>query len=141
MSTPLVWRDDLLVSFPAIDQEHRELIGRAGEFHAAVAAGRPNAELQQRLASLLDFTERHFAAEEKLMLASGYTGYAAHKSAHQELLEQLSVLGKDIAAGTVSPSHLLQVFIEVWVDQHIVLYDKALAAFLNRAGSSGHDRT
>jgi hemerythrin len=137
----LVWRDDLLVSFPAIDQEHRELISRAGEFQAAVAALRPNAELQQRLASLFDFTAKHFTAEERLMLAGGYPEYAAHKSAHQELLEQLSVLRKDIAAGTVNPSHLLQAFIEVWVDQHIVRDDKALAAFLNRAGPGGHGRT
>jgi hemerythrin len=137
----LVWRDDLLVSFPAIDQEHRELISRAGELHAAVAAGRPNAELQQRLVSLFDFTEKHFTAEEELMLAAGYPEYAAHKSAHRELLEQLSVLLKDIAAGTVNPSHLLQTFIEVWVEQHVVRDDKALAAFLNRAGPSGHGRT
>jgi len=75
------------------------------------------------------------------MLASGYTEYAAHKSAHQRLLVELTILGKDIAAGTVNPSHLLQVFIEVWVEQHIVRDDKALAAFLNRAGSSGHGST
>ncbi|MBP1777936.1 MAG: hypothetical protein H6Q86_3947, partial [candidate division NC10 bacterium] len=48
---------------------------------------------------------------------------------------------KGIAAGTVNPSHLLQVFIEVWVEQHVVRDDKAIAAFLNRAGPSGHGRT
>jgi hemerythrin len=141
MGTPFVWRDDFLVSFPAIDQEHREIVSRAGELHAAVAASRPNSELHQHVASLFDFTEKHFTAEEKLMLESGYTGYAAHKSAHRDLLGQLSVLREAIAAGTVNPSHLLQVFIEVWVEQHMVREDKALAGFLNRTGSSGYDRT
>jgi hemerythrin-like metal-binding protein len=66
------WRPELELHVLEIDQQHRELLGRARVLQVSIEAAKPRQEIQVLLSALIDFTEMHFRTEEELMLANSY---------------------------------------------------------------------
>ncbi len=130
--TAQVWSDDLLLSVPKIDREHREILDQATEFRAAVDAGIPKDVLERSLAAFVGAVERHFASEEQLIRASAYPCYEGHRAEHTRLLEQLQAVREQLASGKIQPGGVLAVFLKVWVEQHITLADRHFSEFLEK---------
>jgi hemerythrin len=128
--SPFRWRPELQLHVLEIDQQHRELLARARVLQESIESAKPRQELQALLSALLDFTEMHFHTEEELMLAHSYKGFAAHKAAHAELLEQAYLVKRELSTGAIHPCHMLSLFIQAWTTQHIVGPDKEFCAFL-----------
>ena len=70
---------------------------------------------------LIDYTETHFAAEERHMTASRYPGLPEHKSKHDELRSTLARLVKDLDEEGVTPelTRAIDTFLGNWLIQHI----------------------
>jgi len=125
--SPFEWRSELLVHIPEIDRQHQELVARARDLHNAIDAAKPRHELQARLSALVEFAEIHFRSEEKMMRAHGYDGYAPHAAEHAKLLEQIYLVRREFSSGKIDPCQALTLFIQVWMEQHVLGPDKQFA--------------
>lgn len=115
-----------------IDREHRELIDAVNELMDACSSGKGLDAVHQTSKFLNDYVDRHFAHEEQLQQQSGYPGYDAHKTFHENYKKTL----RDITAGFTKEASFadltkLNGHISLLIT-HIKTEDKRLGAFLNK---------
>jgi hemerythrin-like metal-binding protein len=84
------WKDEFSIGIPAVDFEHRELIGLINELHAQlVQAGAPPDAVAEFLGEINVRIGAHFALEEKEMRDRHYDQLAVHKADHERLLDEI----------------------------------------------------
>ena len=128
------WRPELLLNVAEIDRQHREMVDCASRLHAAISEGQAQDQIRPMLSALIALTEMHFTSEEAMMFAHAFDGHAAHRSEHQKLLKQIFSVDKDLSSGGIEPCQALALFVEVWIDQHILSFDRQFAEFLKSRG-------
>ena len=132
--TSLEWRPELLLNVAEIDSQHREMVNCASRLHAAISEGQAQEQIRPMLSALIELTEMHFTSEEAMMLSHGFDGHAAHRSEHQRLLKQIYLVDKDISSGRIHLCQTLELFVQVWIEQHILSSDRKFAEFLKSKG-------
>jgi hemerythrin len=117
---PLPWLPSFAVGDARIDAEHRELIVTANDLCALAGCHNDHRVIRGAARELIAVTEAHFASEEKLFPAIGFTGMLSHIREHLAIQQSLGSLLLDgdlpdliIAAAT---ARLLLV-------EHIVRHD------------------
>lgn len=124
------WKPEYALGHPDIDRQHMRLFQLAAELHSSMLAGHGKEILNRVLANLISYTKHHFAAEEKLMEKSGYPEYLQHKAKHDQLTAQVVEFQKNFAAGRTTISVDLLQFLSNWLQHHIGLTDRKIAAYL-----------
>lgn len=133
MST-FAWSEKYSVNIREIDEQHKKLIGMVNELHQAMLQGKGKHVVGKVLGELIRYTQTHFAAEERIMKANEYSEYAEHKDKHDKMTQKVLAVQKQYQEGKVTITHDVMVFLENWVDQHIMGTDKKYAPFLNSKG-------
>jgi hemerythrin len=128
----LQWSDSLSVGYPAIDEQHKELIRRISGLLGAMRVGQGKAELESVLDFLGAYVVEHFGDEQKLMQRFRYPGYAAHKALHDAFINDVTALRRDLVANGPTAAGAIQVQRRVvdWTVSHIGQVDQQLAAYL-----------
>ena len=86
----LAWRPEYSIGIPAIDHEHRELIGWIDVLLQDLdVANSTDDRIEQLLGEIHARIAAHFALEEKTMRDLGYVHYGDHKADHERLLDEL----------------------------------------------------
>ena len=129
------WSSDYSVGVKSLDSQHTNLFGIINELHHAMKNGKGQLVLVPLLRRLIEYTESHFAAEEKLMKSSGYANFDQHRAQHVALTrkvgEFMDRLDKDGCAINVD----LLFFLCDWLKTHIQQEDKAYAPWLAAHGA------
>lgn len=125
------WRPDLFTGIPAIDRQHRELIGRIGALRAAAHAG-DVARAEELLASLERYAAEHFATEEQVMWEFGYPGRDAHWSLHLAFAMELARRKSEHQASPSQTSLLVDLgrWMDRWLNDHVHGADTGMARFI-----------
>jgi hemerythrin len=127
----MAWNDSLSVGIDLIDEQHITWISRFNAVLDAIDAR----EDQERIISTLDFlgdyTEKHFATEEKYMTAAKYPGYDEHKAKHEALKTTVADLIRDFREDGVSRqlADAVNTLLCNWLVKHIQEVDTAFATF------------
>ncbi|MBI5922968.1 MAG: hemerythrin family protein [Betaproteobacteria bacterium] len=123
------------IGIDTMDAQHAKWIQLIEEFRSAGAGhlldriGVEAAKLA--LEQLLAYTCTHFVSEEKLLAEYKYPGLAAHKQRHQELEAAVIKLLDEINAHKTKVTPLkLNLFITVWLMEHIIQEDDKYARFI-----------
>jgi hemerythrin len=78
-----------------IDQQHQALVSMLDRLNDAVKNKESREDIYRIIDEVIAFTRLHFAAEEKLMINSGYADVDFHKDKHRQLMEDaLHLKGK-----------------------------------------------
>lgn len=129
------WTDDLKLGFPAIDNEHREMVGLCNTLLRAINSDASFSTLADFLDHLMLQTRAHFISEEQLLDRHGYPAFVQHKAEHDRLLAQAESLrmrygdidqdcdGQALKADTAQ-------FLTTWLMDHIRGGDKPYRPFL-----------
>jgi hemerythrin len=136
VSSAFPWRNEFNLNVKEMDKQHRVLVGIISTLQQAVKNGEGKLKLAEVLESLLAYTDKHFAAEEKLMKKHGYPGYNEHKSKHIKMRGKVLSLIKDYNDGRVTISFSVLTFLQNWLSKHIMETDMKYAAYLNKKGVS-----
>jgi hemerythrin len=128
------WSPSLSVGIVEIDEQHKKLIGIINRLNDAMKAGKGKDALSQILSETADYTIYHFGTEEKYMQQFGYPGYQRHKIEHKGLLDKVTALAKDLAAGKITITLDVMTFLKDWLSKHIVGTDKQYGPFFNQKG-------
>jgi len=76
------WTSNFSVKIPLFDAEHQKLIKMINSLEQAMKEGTNKEILSGLLTDVLNYTLRHFAHEEKLMIQYNFPFYAEHKAVH-----------------------------------------------------------
>ena len=130
----LRWRDDYSVNVSEIDNQHKKLFALINELRSAMERGQGWKMFGNTLEELVRYTRTHFAYEEGLMKAKGYSGYEEHKIKHDKMTQKVLDIQEQYQNGHVTITPEVMKFLEGWLNKHILGTDKAYAPFLGKKG-------
>ena len=88
------WKPSMAVGIDEIDEQHQEIIRRAGQFLESLA-DRSRQDTGILLSYLRNYCVTHFGAEEAWMRESAYPGRADHQKAHDAFIKKLMALSAE----------------------------------------------
>jgi len=130
------WTDSLSVGVELIDDQHKKWIEYYNSAAEALHSMQGPTKIALTLGFLIDYTEEHFATEEKHMQKHVYPGYEDHRTIHQDLRKTLSDLVQDYEEdGATNPlADSIDTFLRNWLIKHINDVDMKFGAYLRDEG-------
>jgi hemerythrin-like metal-binding protein len=125
------WNDKYAIGVGSIDTQHKGLYAIGAELYAAMSAGQARERMSSILARLVQYTESHFAFEERLMQLHHYPDFAAHKAQHEALIRKISGFREDVQNGMIGIGIPLLQFVEGWLTDHIGKTDRKYVPCVN----------
>jgi hemerythrin len=127
-TTPRYWRADLATGLPKLDEQHKEIFRRAEILVDRNRAG----QIPETLNFLVQYTGRHFGAEENAQVSIGYPGLEAHRKDHAVFTRRFRELKKrfetaDQARQAEAAKEAARFLVE-WFRTHIMNQDQYFAA-------------
>ncbi len=124
--------EDLLTGNDMIDEQHEQLFGHINNLLRACGEGKGRGELGRAVQFLIDYTEEHFAAEERLQEKYKYPDRENHKRYHEafkhairELVDELEREGPTVTlVGKINKS------VGDWLVNHVKKQDVRVAAHI-----------
>ncbi|ANA39328.1 bacteriohemerythrin [Geobacter anodireducens] len=130
------WSDSLSVKVKQFDDQHKKLVDMVNQLFDAMKAGKGNQVMGDILKSLIQYTQTHFAAEERVLKQHGYPDLEAHKKEHNALVMQVLDLQKQLQEGKSVLTQHVMTFLRDWLSKHIQGDDKKYGVYLNGKGIS-----
>jgi hemerythrin len=128
------WNESYSVHVAEIDGQHKHLLGMLNALHEIMGRGGDPQEVIKLAEDLLEYTEYHFAAEEKLMAQAGYPGLAEHREKHRAMTGETRRLLGAAHKGGATVSMQLMHFLKGWLAKHIGETDRDYMPDMQRAG-------
>jgi hemerythrin-like metal-binding protein len=132
----LIWRDDWLLGFESLDEQHLELVDALNHLHQFVVREKEEGicvgmdTICQQLSVLRGLTQGHFQTEEALMQKYGFPGLAEHHGEHVTLLAELQVHIREIEAGSKPFTLGTLTAFKHWQIDHLLYSDRKFADYL-----------
>jgi hemerythrin len=132
----LIWRDDWLLGFDSLDEQHLELVDALNKLHRFVVRDEKTGissgmdVICQQLAHLRELTQRHFEIEEALMQKYAFPGLAEHYREHVMLLAELQEHIREIEAGSKPFTLGTLTALKHWQIDHLLYSDRKFADYL-----------
>lgn len=126
----LRWKDEYLTHVEEIDVQHRRLFDLINGIYDLIRVGRGAEGITEALTEVIEFTQFHFATEEKFMGETGFPQSIGHKGEHERLMEQIRELRRSVRDGRVVMSMNEMYFLKDWLLVHFQGPDRGLASHL-----------
>jgi hemerythrin len=127
----VAWKPQYSVNIEAIDRQHQGLVDLIRQLQEAMWEGRGQAFQRTLLDRLVDYTQVHFAFEEKLLQERAYESLAEHVEQHRMLTSQVRDLQQRMHEGKVISNASMMLFLRHWLIDHILEQDQKYARALN----------
>jgi hemerythrin-like metal-binding protein len=127
MGNYVAWKPYYSVGDPALDAEHRQILGFIDELYEAMAAGQHSTKTIVLLDQLVQYTMTHFQHEERIMRECDYPQLPAHRAEHERMKQRTLDLRTNVDLATTRD--FLQ-FLKDWWTNHIQDVDKAYSPYL-----------
>jgi hemerythrin len=128
------WEDRYAVGIRLIDQQHRKLLQLLNDLVEIQSSGGEKEDVERVILALIRYTDVHFLSEERLMRMHRYPGNAFHRREHETLTQCVMNFQKEFIAGNASVPRNLTVFLQDWLERHILHTDMELGPYLNTMG-------
>ena len=115
-----------------IDGQHKELIERINQLLESCEDGQGKVKAIKMLDYLLDYTEFHFSAEEKLQEEIQYPGMEEHKAKHAEFknaVKELQEMLEEEEGPTEAFVAQVKKNVVDWLFDHIKGFDRSVAEY------------
>ena len=124
------WQDRLLTGVQEIDEHHRHLVGLLNSTYQDFLRHAPSVLLAKLFEELVDYATYHFAAEEALMLESGYPGLLQHKEEHDQFSRSVVEMHRNFLEKQQPFFLEILTFLQTWLESHILKSDGEFGRFL-----------
>ena len=124
--------------FQSVDAQHKELIARINELHAACLAGKAREEIVKQLDFLGSYASKHFTHEENIMEDHQCPARGQNKAAHAKFLQDYQHLAEMVKTdgATTKVAIELKRMLADWLSSHICGVDVRLRTCANKHGRS-----
>ncbi len=135
MADKIVWTQDMSVGCDALDNDHKILVQALNDFIEALEEDEGVFVTDGIFSVLVDYTNFHFAREEKIMEACGYPDLDIHKKAHEGLKEQLmDCRTRYMLNPNAELEEEVREFLMNWLQTHILVKDMDYRASVEKSG-------
>jgi hemerythrin len=126
------WQSNLSVGIELIDNQHKQWIEHYNNMVDSLTSQQNKTQVSKTLGFLINYTEGHFATEEKHMSAHKYEGLQEHQAMHDELRSTLANLVKEFEeeGATTQLAKAVDVFLGNWLIKHIQEVDTKFGSFI-----------
>ena len=128
------WSNTFACGVRVIDDQHKELVNLVNELFNHITGDEREelAYFNKVINQAVEYIKIHFATEEKLMRATGFSGYIEHKKAHAGFI--LEVVHNIKEYQETSRISLLTItnFLKDWVLSHVAIMDKQYFVYFNK---------
>ncbi|MBE0526197.1 bacteriohemerythrin [Candidatus Thorarchaeota archaeon] len=133
------WDDSFSVGINLIDAQHKMLIERTNAISDAVEMTRGLEKIIQTLSFMIEYTEFHFSAEEKVMSENNYPKLTEHHKLHEDFKARLNLMVQDFEeeGATSELSEEITSYLTSWLVNHIKGIDTELGQILREKGFVG----
>lgn len=124
--------ETLVTGNEMIDDQHKELIGRINQLLESCEDGQGKVKAVKMLDYLMEYTDFHFNAEEKLQEEIKYPGIQEHKAKHEEFkqaVEELQEMLQEEEGPTEAFVAQVQRNVVDWLFNHIKGFDRSVAEY------------
>jgi hemerythrin len=134
--TKIAWDESLSVNVDLIDEQHKMLIQKLADLSEAFTKGLEQNKIMQTLEFMMDYTDFHFSAEEKVMAEQEYPGLEEQKQQHEEFRMTLNNILEDYKEEGTTTAIAAEIndFLHNWLIDHIKGSDSKLGIYLNEKG-------
>jgi hemerythrin len=128
-----------LVALDFMNRDHAEFVDLRGKLLGLLTAQAPETEVDRLLDELLEYTRRHFAEEERLMLETQFPAYHRHKGEHDNVLTNMSAQIEQWKQGcnTETLRAWLDGVVGDWFVNHVNTMDFVTAGFIEMKQKAG----
>jgi len=128
----MAWQNNLSIGIDLIDNQHKHWIEHYNNVVESITAQQDRAQISKTLGFLIDYTEQHFALEQKYMSVHNYPGFQEHLTEHDKLRSTLSNLVKEFEeeGATTQLAEAIAAFLKNWLIKHIQEVDIKFGAFV-----------
>lgn len=126
--------ESLVTGYGMIDEQHMELISRINELIRSCEEGNGRVKAIKMLDYLADYTDFHFAEEEKLQEEIQYPGLEEHKQRHAEFrvaVKELREMLEEMEGPTDAFVDAVNRNVTEWLYGHIKGYDCSVATYMH----------
>ncbi len=127
------WNNSYSVGISMIDSQHQQLFDLINQLHTSMVEKKSSEVMSKTLNSLIDYTVKHFAAEEKLLNSHNYADLDKHKVVHQSFTQKIRGLQDEFKSGKPVTIELMS-FLQNWLVEHIKGTDMRYATVLKSKG-------
>jgi len=126
---PIVeWDVTYILGIQEIDQQHKTMVELLNKSYDEFRAG---ARIEQSvIEQLIEFSETHFACEERLMAETSYPGLTDHREEHKIFIRRMKEFKKSYKP-TADASVEILWFLCNWVTHHIRETDAKFGRFMD----------
>jgi hemerythrin-like metal-binding protein len=122
------WKKEYSVGIHIIDAHHRYLLHWTNRVYGAVRDHAGADQVAKALSALDQYTRIHFAAEEDMMIAYGYTDIDEHKKLHRSFESYLATLRAEMYHNPLILGMEITEYLRHWWINHIVKVDTEIMA-------------
>jgi len=133
MESMFEWKTEYATGIGSVDAQHQTLFALGRELYAAMSSGQGKAVMGRILDRLVQYTQVHFAHEERLMQVHEYSNFVAHKAQHDALVKRVLTFQKEFKAGRATIAVQVLQFLKDWLEGHIQHSDMAYTGKLKAA--------
>jgi len=135
------WSNTFACGVRVIDDQHKGLVRMVNELFNHIT-GNEKEELEyfnKIINEAVNYVKVHFATEEKLMIATSFSGYAEHKRAHESFILNVVYNVKEYQETKRTSLHAFTNFLKEWVLSHVALMDKQYFDYFNKIATRKPD--
>lgn len=131
---PIVWTESFSVGVGKFDEQHKQLIRMINQLIVTPRVGTKSETISELLNSMTNYAQKHFAAEEELMLEHNYPYLDEHTAQHHAFRRKTV----DFCMATMDdvdtvPESVFQ-YLQGWLVAHILKSDMAYKPFFRELG-------
>ncbi|MDR2702387.1 MAG: bacteriohemerythrin [Spirochaetaceae bacterium] len=137
----VTWSDSYSMGVKIIDDQHKGLLDFVNDlFNHSTGNERDEAAyFKDVIHQAVQYVKDHFQTEEKLMIATKFAGYPAHKKAHDEFTLKVVQSVKDFESGKRLVLEKFAYFLKDWVLTHIAVMDRQYAEYFRKIATRKAD--
>ena len=134
----VIWREDLAIGDPVVDDDHRKIIAILNKIETVVNESASRREMAVLLERLENACREHFVREEELQARIGYPYQEGHEQGHQRFLERLADLRRKLndAQGAYAYEGVILRIAEAlstWFVHDLMRHDQGMKPYIAKA--------
>jgi hemerythrin-like metal-binding protein len=127
MSRYIPWTRKLELGLPEIDEQHKTIINLMNLLAKAIEAHKETKAVHYALMEMMDYSIRHFKAEEEHMALYDFPGIEEHKKEHNLFVQKVQSFISQEQDGRVGLAVDALDFLSNWWTEHILNTDSQYA--------------
>ncbi|MBN2087364.1 hemerythrin family protein [Candidatus Peregrinibacteria bacterium] len=132
--TCIIWEKEHELGIKEIDEQHKKLIEIMNHLCETINSGKENYFVDEILDDLRDYAMAHFQTEEKYFIEFKYEDAEEHRKQHNKFFSALKLFKRDLDIGEEHVAKELTEFLENWLFNHMMKYDKKYVECFHKNG-------